>query len=92
MNTEKAKLVLNNLVQITFPELKSLFSSIYGGSAIAILKEYGTPKKLAKAYISKVSSLLHGRCRCSASDIIEAAKHSLVISDDCYAFEIKAIG
>lgn len=55
MNTEKAKLVLNNLVQITFPELKSLFSSIYGGSAIAILKEYGTPKKLAKAHISKVS-------------------------------------
>jgi transposase len=88
MNTEKAKLVLNNLVQITFPELNSLFSSIYGGSAIAILKEYGTPIKLAKAHISKVSSLLHGRCRCSASDIIEAAKHSLGISDDCYAFEI----
>lgn len=84
----KAKLTLNNLVQITFPELKSLFSNIYCESAIVILKEYGTPKKLAKAHISKVSSLLHGRCRCSASDIIEAAKHSVGVSDDCYAFEI----
>ncbi len=84
----KAKLALNNLVQITFPELKSLFSNIYCESAIAILKEYGTPKKLAKAHISKVSYLLHGRCKCSASDIIEAAKHSVGISDDCYAFEI----
>jgi transposase len=84
----KAKIVLNNLVQITFPELKSLFSNIYGESALAILKEYGTPKKLAKAHISKVASLLHGRCKCSAADIIEAAKHSVGISDDCYAFEI----
>lgn len=84
----KAKLVLNNLIQITFPEMKSLFSNIYGESALAILKEYGTPKKLAKAHISKVDSLLHGRCKCSAADIIEAAKHSVGISDDCYAFEI----
>lgn len=84
----KGKLVLNNLIQITFPEMKSLFSNIYGESALAILKEYGTPKKLAKAHISKVDSLLHGRCKCSAADIIEAAKHSVGISDDCYAFEI----
>ena len=84
----KAKLVLNNLIQITFPEMKSLFSNIYGESALAILKEYGTPKKLAKAHASKVDSLLHGRCKCSAADIIEAAKHSVGISDDCYAFEI----
>ena len=76
----KSKLVLNNLVQITFPELKSLFSNIYGESALAILKEYGTHKKLAKARISKVASLLHGRCKCSAEDIIEAAKHSVGIS------------
>ena len=68
--------------------MKSLFSNIYGESALAILKEYGTPKKLAKAHISKVDSLLHGRCKCSAADIIEAAKHSVGISDDCYAFEI----
>ncbi len=68
--------------------MKSLFSNIYGESALAILKEYGTPKKLAKAHISKVDSLLHGRCKCSDADIIEAAKHSVSISDDCYAFEI----
>ena len=84
----KSKLVLNNLVQIVFPEMKTLFSNIYGESALAILKEYGTPKKLAKARISKINSLLHGRCKCSAVDIIEAAKHSVGISDECYAFEI----
>ena len=84
----KAKIFVNNLVQIIFPELKSLFSSIYGSSAIAVLKEYSTPQKLAKAHASKVASLLHGRCKCSASDIIEAAKHSVGISDDCYAFEL----
>lgn len=34
----KAKLSVNNLVQIMFPEFKSLFSNIYSDSAIAILK------------------------------------------------------
>lgn len=84
----KAKIAVNNLVQIIFPELKSLFSSIYGSSSIAILKEYGTPQRLAKAHASKVASLLNGHCKCSASDIIDAAKHSVGISDDCYAFEL----
>ena len=39
-----------------FPEFKTLFSNIYGDSAISILKEYGSPTKLAKAHISKVAS------------------------------------
>lgn len=84
----KAKLAVNNLVQIMFPEFKTLFSNIYGDSAISILKEYGSPAKLAKAHISKVASLLHGRCKCSAEDIIEAARHTVGLSDDCYVFEL----
>lgn len=84
----KAKLAVNNLVQIMFPEFKTLFSNIYGDSAISILKEYGSPAKLAKAHISKVASLLHGRCKCTAEDLIEAARHTVGLSDDCYTFEL----
>ncbi len=84
----KAKIVVNNLVHMIFPEFKSLFANIYGTSAISILKTYGTPKKLAKAHASKVAELLHGRCKCTADEIINTAKHSVGISDDCYAFEL----
>lgn len=87
-NLRKAKQSVNNLVQIMFPEFKSLFSNIYGDSAIAVLKEYGSPAKLAKAHINKVASLLHGRCKCSAEQLIDAAKHTIGLSDDCYAFEL----
>lgn len=38
----KAKLAVNSLVQVIFPEFKALFSNIYGDSAIALLKTYGT--------------------------------------------------
>lgn len=84
----KAKLAVNNLVHVIFPEFKTLFSNIYGDSAIAILKAYQTPKAIAKAHLSKVASLLHGRCRCSAEQLISAAKTSVGISDSHYAFEL----
>ncbi len=84
----KAKLAVNNLVQIIFPEFKTLFSNIYGDSAISILKEYQTPKALAKARAAKVASLLHGRCKCSAEQLIAAAKTSVGISSDFYAFQL----
>ena len=84
----KAKLAVNNLVQIIFPEFKKLFSNIYGDSAIAILKEYKTPKALSKARISKLSSLIHGHCKCSAEQLIAAAKTSVGISSDLYAFQL----
>lgn len=84
----KAKLAVNNLVQIIFPEFKALFSNIYGDSAIAILKTYQTPKNLAKAHLKKVASLLHGACKCSAELLIAAAKTSVGISDSHYAFQL----
>ncbi len=84
----KAKLAVNNLVQVIFPEFKTLFSNIYGDSAIAILKAYQTPKALAKAHLSRVASLLHGRYRCSAEQLICAAKNSVGISDSHYSFEL----
>ena len=84
----KAKLAVNNLVQLVFPEFKKLFSNIYGDSALAVLNEYPSVKKIAKARTSKLSSLLHGRCKCTAEQIIEAAKHSVGLSDDWYTFEL----
>ena len=84
----KAKLSVNNLVQLVFPEFKKLFSNIYGDSAVAILKEYKTPKALAKARVSKVASLLHGHCKCTAEQLIAAAKTSVGISSDFYAFQL----
>ncbi|MGN1082168.1 MAG: IS110 family transposase [Candidatus Avispirillum sp.] len=84
----KAKLSVNNLVQLIFPEFKGLFSNIYGESALSVLKEYNSPAKLAKAHVRKVASLLHGRCKCTAEQLIEAAKHTVGLKADCYAFEL----
>lgn len=84
----KAKLAVNGLVQVIFPEFKTLFSNIYGDSAIAVLKTYGTPKALARAHVNKVASLLHGRCKCTAERLIAAAKSSVGISEPHYAFQL----
>jgi len=84
----KAKLSVNNLVQLIFPEFKILFSNIYGESALSILKEYKSPAKLAKAHVNKVASLIHGRCKCTAEQLIDAAKHTVGLKADCYAFEL----
>ena len=84
----KAKLAVNGLVQVIFPEFKTLFSNIYGDSAIAVLKTYGTPKALARAHVNKVASLLHGRCKCTAERLIVAAKSSVGISEPHYAFQL----
>ena len=84
----KSKLAVYNLVQVIFPEFKSLFSSIYGESAVAVLKAYSSPAKIARARTEKISSLLHGRCRCTPEQIIDAAKHSVGLKDDFLSFEL----
>ena len=86
----KAKLAVNNLVQLVFPELKTLFRNIYGGSALALLKEYKfSPRNIARGRADKIASLMHGRCRCTADEIIEAAKHTIGVRSDCYEFELQ---
>ena len=89
----KAKLNVYNLVQLVFPEFKSFFSNIYGDSALSILKEYPSHQKLAKAHVNKVSSLIHGRCKCSALELIDSAKNSIGLKSDFFSFQlIDAIG
>ena len=85
----KAKLSVNNLVQLIFPEFKTLFSNIYGTSALSVLKEYPSPQKLARAHSNKVAALIHGRCKCTADQLIEAARHTVGLKSDCYAFELQ---
>ena len=85
---KKAKLAVNSLVQVIFPEFKTLFSNIYGESAIAILKTYGTPKAIARAHVNKVASLLHGRCKCTAEQLIATARSSVGISEPHYSFQL----
>lgn len=84
----KAKLNVYKLVHLTFPEFESFFSNIYGISALSILKEYQSPQKLAKAHANKVSTLIHGRCKCSALELINAAKNTAGIKSDYYSFQL----
>ena len=84
----KAKLAVNNLIQLIFPEFKMLFSNIYGESALSVLKAYSSPQKLARAHTAKVAALLHGRCKCTADQLIEAARHTIGLKSDCFAFEL----
>ncbi len=84
----KAKLVVNNLVQVIFPEFKSLFSNIYGVSSIAILKRYQTPAKISKARTDSLSRLISRKCSCTATQLINAAKSSVGISNDYLAFQL----
>ncbi len=84
----KAKLTVNNLVQIIFPEFKSLFSSIYGSTAIAILKQYQTPQKIAKARKSSLERLINKKCSCTAEKLIESAKSSVGMSNGYLAFQL----
>jgi transposase len=71
-----------------FPEFESFFSNIYGLSALSILKEYPSPQKLAKAHANKVSALIHGKCKCSALELIDAAKNTAGIKSDYDSFEL----
>ncbi len=84
----KAKLAVNNLIQLIFPEFKTMFSNIYGESALSVLKAYSSTQKLARAHTAKVAALLHGRCKCTADQLIEAARHTVGLKSDCYAFEL----
>ena len=84
----KAKLAVNNLIQLIFPEFKTLFSNIYGESALSVLKAYSSPQKLARAHTARVAAFLHGHCKCTADQLIEAARHTVGLKSDCYAFEL----
>lgn len=84
----KVKLAIYKTLKQLFPEYLKLFSKVYSGSALAVLKQYPSPKKLSKAHLSSIKALLHGGCKTSAEVIINAAKTSIGINSEASSFQL----
>ena len=84
----KVKLSIYRVLTQLFPEYLKLFSNVYQGSALNILELYNSPKKLSKAHLNTIASLIHGKCKVSAVDVIKAAKNSIGIDSDILSFQL----
>ena len=82
------KTKLYKLLTQLFPEYLELFSNIYKGSALDILKKYNSPLKLSKAHHKTIASMIHGKCLVTADKLIEAAKSSIGINDEYLSFQL----
>lgn len=79
------------LVTLIFPEYIKLFSNIYQGAALNILERYSNPLKIARARESTISSMIHGRCKTSATEVINSAKNSVGNNSDVLAFQLSQV-
>ena len=84
----QAKLDIYRILSQLFPEYLKLFSNVYQGSALEIITRYPSPKKLAKAHLGTISSILHGKCKTSAEEIINAAKASIGNDNEYLSFSL----
>lgn len=84
----KVKLSIYRVLTQLFPEYLKLFSNVYQGSALNILERYNSPKKLSRARLDTIASLIHGGCKTSADDVIKAAKNSIGIDSDILSFQL----
>lgn len=84
----KVKLSIYRVLTQLFPEYLKLFSNVYQGSALNILERYNSPKKLSRAHLDTIASLIHGKCKVSAVDVIKAAKNSIGIDSDILSFQL----
>lgn len=84
----KVKLSIYRVLTQLFPEYLKLFSNVYQGSALNILERYNSPKKLSRAHLDTIASLIHGKCKVSANDVIKAAKNSIGIDSDILSFQL----
>lgn len=84
----KVKLSIYRVLTQLFPEYLKLFSNVYQGSALNILERYNSPKKLSRAHLDTIASLIHGKCKVSANDVIKAAKNSIGIDSDTLSFQL----
>ena len=74
------------LLDQVFPEFETQFSTIFGKSALAVLRQYPTAEKLARAQLGKLTQLLqtasNGRFgEWKAQQLREAARNSFGIPD-----------
>lgn len=84
-----SKIKIHKLVSQIFPEFFNLFSNIYKGCALTILEKYNLPSKLAKAHLNSISSLIHGKCKTSSIEVLQAAKASIGIQSKHLSFQLK---
>ena len=74
------------LLDQVFPEFESQFSSIFGKTALAVLRQYPTPEKLSRAQTGKLTEILqtasNGRFgEWKARQLKELARDSFGIPD-----------
>ena len=84
----KVKLSIYRVLTQLFPKYLKLFSNVYQGSALNILELYNSPKKLSRVHLDTIASLIHGKCKVSAVDVIKAAKNSIGIDSDILSFQL----
>lgn len=84
----QVKISIYRILTQLFPEFLKLFSNPYQGSALEIISKYPSPKKLAKAHNKTIACMIHGRCKSSANDIINAAKTSIGNDNEYLSFAL----
>jgi transposase len=84
----QVKLDIYRILSQLFPEYLKLFSNIYQGSALAIITKYPSPKKLSKARLETIDSMIHGKCKTTASEVIKAAKASIGNDNEYLSFSL----
>lgn len=83
-----AKTDIYRILTQLFPEYLKLFSNVYQGSALKILSKYPSPKKLSKAHLNTIDSLLHGKCKTTALEVLNAAKSSIGNDNEYLSFSL----
>ena len=90
----KLRVSVTRLVDIVFPELEGLVSSLHTATVYALLKEFPGAQQVAQANLTHLKTLLstasRGRYgREKAIEIREAARHSIGSSSAALALELK---
>lgn len=78
----KLKLSVSRLVNILFPELEKLVSTLHSASVYSMLSEFPSAHHIAQAHLTKLTNLLYvsskgKRDRDTAISFREAARHSI---------------
>lgn len=83
-----AKIDINRILTQLFPEYLALFSNVYQGSALQIITKYPSPKKLSKARLNTITSMIHGKCKTTASEVLNAANASIGNDNEYLSFSL----
>lgn len=90
----KLKVSIARLVNILFPELEDIFSSIHIASVYALLQEFPGASHIASAHLTRLSNLLKAASKgrfgkSTAIELKNAAKHSIALSIPAKSLEIR---